>query len=238
MTNALRTRAIATELAGLAAVVGLSLWARAALELGDAYPLKTAALFAIVLLLVVASLRDQHPFARFGVANQITTARAALVVLVAGFVGEPQRPTLAASAAAASLVVTTLDGVDGWLARRTGMQSRFGARFDMEVDGLLILALSLLVAEYGKAGRWVVLSGLMRYVFVAAGWTAGWLQRPLPPSRRRQTICVVQIVALTLAIVPAIGPPFSRLLAAAALLTLSYSFLVDTVWLWRSSGSA
>jgi phosphatidylglycerophosphate synthase len=237
MTNSLRTRAIATELAGLTAVVGLSLWARAALGLGDGYPLKAAALFAIVLLLVLAGLSGHHPFARFGIANQITTARAALVVLVAALVGEPPRPILAASAAAASLVVTALDGLDGWLARRAGMQSRFGARFDMEVDGLLILALSLLVAEYGKAGRWVVLSGLMRYVFVAAGWTAGWLQHPLAPSRRRQTICVVQIVALTLAIVPAIGPPFSRLLAAAGLLTLSYSFLVDTVWLWRSSGS-
>jgi len=234
MTNSLQTRGIATELAGLAAVVGLSLWARAALALGDAYPFKAAALFAIVLLLVVAGLRGHHPFARFGVANQITTARAALVVLVAGLVGEPPRPTLAASAATASLVVTALDGVDGWLARRTGLQSRFGARFDMEVDGLLILALALLVAEYGKAGRWVVLSGVMRYVFVAAGWPARWLERPLPPSRRRQTICVVQIVALTLALVPAIAPPFSRLLAAAALLTLSYSFLVDTVWLWRS----
>jgi phosphatidylglycerophosphate synthase len=114
------------------------------------------------------------------------------------------------------------------------MQSRFGARFDMEVDGLLILALAILVSEYGKAGRWVVLSGLMRYLFVAAGWLAPWLRRPLPPSQRRQTICVVQIVALTLAIVPAITPPFSQLLAAGALLTLSYSFLVDTAWLWRS----
>jgi phosphatidylglycerophosphate synthase len=234
MTNSLQTSGIATQLAGLAAVVGLSLWARAAFGLGAAYPFKAAALFAIVLLLVVAGLRGHHPFARFGVANQITTARAALVVLVAGLVGEPARPTLAASAVTASLVVTTLDGVDGWLARRTGMQSRFGARFDMEVDGLLILVLALLVAEYGKAGRWVVLCGVMRYVFVAAGWPARWLQRPLPPSRRRQTICVVQIVALSLALVPAVAPPFSRLLAAAALLTLFYSFLVDTVWLWRS----
>ena len=157
-----------------------------------------------------------------------------IVVLVAGLIGERPRPIFAASAAAASLLVTMLDGVDGWLARRSAMQSRFGARFDMEVDGLLILALALLAWQHGKAGPWVVLSGLMRYVFVAAGWLWPWLVRPLPPSRRRQTICVVQIVALTLAIVPAIAPPFSRLLAAGALLTLSYSFLVDTVWLWRS----
>ena len=33
--------------------------------------------------------------------------------------------------------------------------------------------------------------------------------------------------------VPAIQPPFSTVIAAGALVTLSYSFLVDTLWLWR-----
>jgi hypothetical protein len=32
---------------------------------------------------------------------------------------------------------------------------------------------------------------------------------------------------------PAVTPPLSALLAAAALLTLVYSFLVDTLWLSR-----
>jgi phosphatidylglycerophosphate synthase len=39
-----------------------------------------------------------------------------------------------------------LDGLDGWLARRFGLASAYGARFDMEVDGFLILVLALLVA--------------------------------------------------------------------------------------------
>ena len=126
-----------------------------------------------------------------------------------------------------------LDGVDGWLARRTRMASDFGARFDMEIDALLILVLAILVWRFDKAGPWVIVSGLLRYLFVAAGAYWPWLQRPLAPSRRRQTICVVQILALMVVMVPAVTPPVSTVLAAVALGALSYSFLVDTVWLWR-----
>ena len=50
------------------------------------------------------------------------------------------------------------------------MTSAFGARFDMEVDALLIQVLAVLAWQWDKAGPWVLMSGLLRYVFVAAGW--------------------------------------------------------------------
>ena len=229
----LRASAVTAKLIGLVAVIALANAARAGLPLGDRYPLKAAALFAAIMGLSIGFLQRHHPFARFGAANQITTLRAILVALVAGLVGEPRRPAIAAAAVAAGVAVTLLDGVDGWLARRHGIASPFGARFDMEIDALLILALSVLAWRHEKAGAWVVASGLLRYAFVAAGRVAPRLRAPLPPSRRRQAICVVQIAALTLAMVPAIQPPASALLAGAALAALSGSFLIDTVWLWR-----
>jgi phosphatidylglycerophosphate synthase len=222
-----------STLAGLVAIVALADLARTALPLGDRYPLKAAGLFSLISALSIGFLHQHHPFSRFGPANQITTLRAILVALVAGLVGEPTLPAVAAAAVAAGVAATLLDGVDGWLARRTRIASSFGARFDMEIDALLILALSVLAWRHEKAGVWVVASGLLRYLFVAGGTVAPWLHAPLPASRRRQTICVMQIAALTLVMLPAIEPPISSALAAAALATLSYSFLVDTVWLWR-----
>jgi phosphatidylglycerophosphate synthase len=126
-----------------------------------------------------------------------------------------------------------LDGMDGWLARRTAMASAFGARFDMEIDALLVQALTLLAWRYGKAGPWVLLSGLIRYGFVAAGRLWPWLRRTLAPTRRARVICVVQIAALILAIVPAITPPLSTMIAAVGLTLLCYSFAADTSRLWR-----
>ena len=132
------------------------------------------------------------------------------------------------------MVVELLDGVDGWLARRSSLASAFGARFDMEVDALLIMALAVLAWQHGKAGSWVLLSGLLRYAFVAAGWLLPWMARPLPPSRRRQTVCVVQIVGLCAAVSPIFPPGASAPVAAVSLAALAASFLVDVVWLWRA----
>lgn len=229
----LRSSVLTSKLIALGAVVAVAGAARAALPLGDAYALKAAVLFSAIIGLSIGFLQQHHPFERFGPANQITTVRAMVVALVAALTGEPRVPAIATAAVAASLAVILLDGLDGWLARRHAIASAFGARYDMEIDALLILALSVLAWRYGKAGAWVVASGLMRYAFVAAGAVAPWLRGSLLPSRRRQAICVVQIGSLALVMLPGIEPPASTWLAAAALAALTYSFLVDTVWLWR-----
>jgi phosphatidylglycerophosphate synthase len=199
---------------------------------GSLYALKAAAVFAVIVAIVRAFVATHHPFPAFGLANQVTIVRALLVALVAGLIGEPHLPAYATAAAIVSAIVAALDFADGWLARRTRMASAFGARFDMEVDALLILVLSVLAWQYGKAGAWIVLAGLLRYMFVAAGWLFPWMARPLPPNRRRQTVCVVQMVGLSILMLPVIQPPVSIRIAAALLGALSASFLVDVIWLW------
>jgi phosphatidylglycerophosphate synthase len=225
-------RTAAAMAAALVAVVTLAAFFRIVLPFGAAFPLKAALCFAVVAAIAVSGISTRnHPFARFGPANQVTTARAVFVALIAGAIGEVDDPAIAAAAAAGAIVVTVMDGIDGWMARRAGISSTFGARFDMEVDALLILVLSILAWTFDKAGAWVILSGLLRYAFVAAGWVWPWMERPLEPSRRRQTICVVQIVALIAVIEPFVTQPVSAAIAATALIVLAGSFVVDTRWL-------
>ena len=166
----------------------------------------------------------------FGPADWVTSIRAALVVALAMMLVRPPDPMVCVTI---GTIAAVLDGVDGWIARRTRTASAFGARFDMETDALLILVLSALVWRYGKAGGWVLASGLMRYAFVGAAMAWTWMQRPLEPRRRRQTVCVVQIAALIASLSPWIERPLSATLAAAALAVLAWSFLVDILWLWR-----
>src|SRR5262245_2515513 len=189
----LRASALRAFAAALLASGILAWAARFVLPLSGRFPFVVSLIFAGVMLLAMGGLQGGHPFACFGAANQITTLRAALAVLVAGLVGERSLPALAAAAASASFVVIMLDGIDGWLARRTRMSSAFGARFDMEVDAFLILVLAVLAWRHGKAGWWILLAGLLRYLFILAGKLWAWMDRPLRPSTRRQTICAVQI---------------------------------------------
>jgi phosphatidylglycerophosphate synthase len=234
----LRASVVGAKLMGLIAIVTLAWVARAALPIGGLYLIKALASFAATMLLAAGYLRGGHPFARLGPGNQTTTARALLVALLVALIGEPADLRIAWTAASVSAIAAALDGLDGWLARRSRMASAFGARFDMEIDALLILALSVLAWRFGKAGAWVMLSGALRYAFVGAASLFEWMRRPLPPSRRRQTICVVQVAALTLTVAPIVDAPASAYLAGLALASLCWSFLVDTMWLWRVSNQS
>src|SRR6185295_19245564 len=88
----LRASAVTAELVGLAALVCLAQIARSGLPLGASYALKASAAFAAVMAISIGFLQRHHPFERFGPANQITTARAMLVALIASLVGEPRLP--------------------------------------------------------------------------------------------------------------------------------------------------
>ena len=172
----------------------------------------------------------------FGIANQVTLLRAGMVCLAGGAL-LAGGPTASPGWSLAALVATalSLDAVDGLLARRLGLASRFGARFDLEVDALLILVLALLVWQAGKVGPWVLAIGLLRYLFVLAGWLLPWLRRPLPPSRRRQAVCVQQGVTLVLCLLPPVGTLLASLLAGLALAALLASFAADIIYMARAS---
>jgi hypothetical protein len=104
--------------------------------------------------------------ASFGLANLVTLARGALTLLLLALLGAPAGTALGWLAVALGIAAVALDGVDGQLARSRGEVSDFGARFDMETDALLILVLAALVWQLDKAGAWILLAGLLRYLFV------------------------------------------------------------------------
>jgi phosphatidylglycerophosphate synthase len=216
-----------------AALLLLALALAANLDLGPAYTVKALLVFVVGTTLFVPLLRTAHPFGRLGPANRITLVRAGLTAAVAGFIGEEVGSAAASVIVGIGLVSLCLDGFDGHLARRSGMTSPFGSRFDMETDAFLILLFGVLAWQLGKAGSWVVLSGLLRYLFVAAGWVLPWMRAALPYSRRRQVVCVLQIAAMLAVLLPFVTSPWSDALAAAALIVLGYSFLLDVAWLRR-----
>ena len=193
-----------------------------------------APLCGAVLVVLTATRSRGAPFGR---ASEVTLARGAIALLLLGLLAAAPSAAVAWLIVLLALVGLGLDGVDGWLARRRGEASAFGARFDMETDALLILALAALAWQQGKAGPWIVLAGALRYLFVAASGAFAWLRLPLPPSRRRQTVCVLQIVSLILALLPLVPVSLSSVIAAAGLALLCWSFAIDVAWLARRAAA-
>ena len=229
----------------LAALSATTCWL---LGLPTSHLLETGGLYAALGLVVVRRLPAARPGPGIGPANRVTLARVALVLPVVTLALEVARragagaPTLGERGLWWTLALATLamalDGVDGRVARRTGSETSFGARFDMEVDALLLLALSGIAWGTGKAGAWVLLIGGLRYLFVLAGGPIPALRGALPPSLRRKTVCVVQGVSLLVGVAPPTPPPIAGGILAAALLVLGYSFAVDAVWLLRAPNGA
>ena len=220
-----------TGLGLVAIAAGITAWA----GLGAWFVPKAIAVFGAASAFVWHALPAHAPQWRFGAANGITLLRLAFVALLAAGVGEPalQSPVLAWCVVGLATVCALLDAVDGAVARRRGQASAFGARFDMETDALLIAALSALVAALDKTGAWVLAAGTLRYAFVLAAVVWPWLAAPLPPSMRRKTVCVVQIVTLIVCLGPIVTPGWASMIAGAGLAALVYSFAADLVWLTR-----
>jgi phosphatidylglycerophosphate synthase len=191
-----------------------------------------ALVFALICGLSLRGLLSGYPHEVLGACNIVTLARAALVSVLAGAIFAPVSAWVVCAIA---IIAFALDGVDGWFARRSGLASAFGARFDMEIDALLGAVLTLVLLVTGPLGAEVLVLGFSRYAFVLAGLLWPGLQGVLPYSFRRKAICVVQIAALIILVFPL--TPAAVLLPVALIggAALLYSFAVDIIYLMRHS---
>jgi phosphatidylglycerophosphate synthase len=229
----LRQRVLIAAALGSLGTAGVGVALHSWFDTRATQPLVAQAVFTAMMAVAVLTMRHYHPFPNLGAANRVTLLRAVLVALAASLIPEPAESSLAWVVVVLMSIVCALDGIDGWLARRTGMTSAFGARFDMETDAFFMLVLSLVVWRHQKAGVWVVAIGLMRYAFVAAGRVWPWLAQPLRPTRRGKAVAVGQFVGLGVALLPGVPVLASTLACGTALAGLTWSFAVDVRFLYK-----
>jgi phosphatidylglycerophosphate synthase len=196
------------------AALGLSVGLRSALP--------SAVLgFASLLAFYVVCRPREGRFAGLGVANALTLLRL-LIAFTASLTFWRTPPLVAVGAA----VVLVLDGVDGWVARRFGEASVFGAYFDMETDAYLILMLCLVLYLDGALSAWVLSAGALRYAFVVVRR----LQGAKSARERRSQFGRVAFVTLAVSLLLACLPPLraiSPALVGVGLLAVSISFSRD-----------
>lgn len=234
-------RRVATGFALALAGTALAVVALSVLLAPDTAPAQAAMALALLALLAAVlwgGLRQHYPHRLFGLCNGVTLLRAGMTCVLAALLW---RPDAAGDWAVVGLAgaALALDGVDGRLARRSGLSSAFGARFDMEVDaalGLILAGHALLAGTTGAVWPALLLLGGMRYLFIAASRLWPWLAAPLPESFRRKLVCVVQIAVLIALSVPLLPGAVAAPLAVAGAAALAWSFAVDVAWLARNRG--
>ncbi len=191
---------------------------------GNSKPIALSALVSFVGLIWL-SRSQWTPNSNFGWANGITAFRL-LIVLCCAY-GLHETPGLLY----ASLIIgiLLLDGFDGWLARRLGCASAFGAHFDMETDALLILVISQELWHRGTLGIWILTSGLLRYIYVLVAMLA-----PPGTSQPRSGFGRVAFSFLAIGLAFAVCFPnrFGALSATLGTILVSISFARSFYWTW------
>jgi phosphatidylglycerophosphate synthase len=168
-----------------------------------------------------------------GPADLVTLARSVLVggiaaLVVHSFVG----PVPVRALIGLAVVALALDAVDGRVARYTRTVSAVGARFDMEIDSVLVLLLSVYVAR--SLGVWVVAIGSVRYLHWIACRALPWLREPVPPRYWCKVVAAVQGIVLT-AVAAGVLPGVVAVLALLVVATLLVESFGREVWgLWRA----
>ncbi len=225
---------------GIAAglLAGLLGWKLAALfDLDSWAPIRAVAI-VVITLWAAEPKRRLAQSSHFGAANRVTLARGILVGSVAAFIGSPGSPSHAIWVTGIATIALVMDGLDGWVARKSDTTSDYGAQLDMELDSLLMLTLCILAWQWEQAGIWVLFCGLARYAFLLTGLLLPWFNRPLPEAFRRKACCVIGVGGLTAALWPWPWADLGTGLAVAATLALALSFGIDTLWLYRHRSEA
>ena len=197
------------------------------------------ALFVLVMRAVRFGRNGAPPPGRLGTANAITLARLVTFAGLGGFVavslafvpetGHALGHALGWAPALAYGLAALADGLDGFVARRTGTESAFGARLDAETDALGLAAASgIVVLLAGVLPFWYLLAGFGRYLFGAALFVERRLGRrlaDLPPSPFRRRLAGFQMGLLAVCLVPGIEPEW----ALPSTLALGIPFLAGFV---------
>nr|WP_275039627.1 CDP-alcohol phosphatidyltransferase family protein [Natrialba chahannaoensis] len=129
-------------------------------------------------------------------------------------------------------IAALLDAVDGWLARRTDSVTDLGARLDVEIDGLVVLVGAAVGVLAGMLPRLFLAVASARYVFVAGLWwrnRRGHFTAELPPSHTRRALGALAMLAIFVALVPAVDPAISRAFATVVAVPFLANFGRD--WL-------
>ncbi|MEO0345806.1 MAG: CDP-alcohol phosphatidyltransferase family protein [Pseudomonadota bacterium] len=162
-----------------------------------------------------------------GLANLLTLFRLVLLIAVLCLF-DSLTPALAFVAFAGNVM---LDVLDGRIARARNETDRFGSHFDMEVDAVYVLTAGLYFHLVAGIAIWIVVPGLLRYVYRVAVWG---LAGGDFAERRRQYAAVIAGMSFALLCAATLLPGATQQLALAlTTLLLCGSFAVSFTELFR-----
>jgi len=130
-----------------------------------------------------------------------------------------------------------MDGLDGFIARKYNLVSKFGEIIDQESDNFLMLVISISLYLNKDVSLYVFLIPLYRYTFLASMKKHDWLKRTLPSSLFRKIACVLTIVLMIMSQDVYLDYENTVFLVNLSLFIITFSFSKDIIWLYRNKNA-
>jgi phosphatidylglycerophosphate synthase len=218
------------SLANAVALLGAS---SVAAPLGRPWPLAVVAAGSFGALLLHARGRFTAR-GDFGIPNALTLLRLIFALLLPLLFHRGPGWFWGASV----LALLSLDGLDGALARRGGVASEFGARFDMETDAFTVLVVAVELWQRGAFGVWILTAGLLRYLYVIGSAVLPQANGEEPRSLLARYAFLFLMLGLVAGL--ALPPPFGGIgaLVGTILVVLSFARSFYFALVSRSSRGA
>ena len=183
--------------------------------------------FSLFLYVNRKVFKDLKPLG--GYANWVTIFRLAILC----FLGFNFHLFDQLNLAILAIVILSLDGVDGLIARKMSMTSDLGAKLDGETDAFFVLLMGGIVYQLKMVDYWILWAGLLRYIFVICCYIFWKKTLPEPVSYFRKAIAVI-IMGSLISPFLLVEKYYLPILITSTIL-VTYSFGKSFTFQWRQN---
>lgn len=191
----------------------------------------TSSLYVLMFISAILIYISRESQIDFNIPNSITNFRLVLNIFIFVCIYNAESYNIE-TILLLVIISLILDGADGYLSRHLNQMTLFGKTFDQEVDNFLIFILSFSLIYNYDFNIVLVCIPLYRYIFLILINQGFISNHELPESLFRKTVCVITILSLAACNYYNMVESMRSLIYIIIIL-VSYSFLKDTIYLYR-----
>ena len=191
----------------------------------------TSSLYVLMFISAILIYISRESQIDFNIPNSITNFRLVLNIFIFVCIYNTESYNIE-TILLLVIISLILDGADGYLSRHLNQMTLFAKTFDQEVDNFLIFILSFSLIYNYDFNIALVCIPLYRYIFLILINQGFISNHELPESLFRKTVCVITILSLAACNYYNMVESMRSLIYIIIIL-VSYSFLKDTIYLYR-----
>ena len=191
----------------------------------------TSSLYVLMFISAILIYISRESQIDFNIPNSITNFRLVLNIFIFVCIYNTESYNIE-TILLLVIISLILDGADGYLSRHLNQMTLFGKTFDQEVDNFLIFILSFSLIYNYDFNIALACIPLYRYIFLILINQEFISNHELPESLFRKTVCVITILSLAACNYYNMVESMRSLIYIIIVL-VSYSFLKDTIYLYR-----